>query len=439
MTAAALDRAFDPEQSIRRLTLFGIVSTVLLTVGVGGWAFATEISGALIAQSTVVVESNVKKVQHPTGGVVGGLYVSNGDVVHAGDVIVRLDETVLRANLGIVLNALDELTARSARLESERDGKDEVAFPADFLARIDEPGVARVINGERRLFALRRAARIGQKQQLGQRIVQINEEVLGVIAQQEAKANEIKLIKRELSGVTELYSKNLVPLNRVNSLERESTRIEGERAQLVATVAQSRGKVAEIELQIIQIDQDLASEVAKELREIDAKVSEYVERKVAAEDQLKRIDIRAPQDGTVHELSIHTVGGVVGPGEQMMLIVPTHDKLAIEAKIAPQDIDQVRIGQTASLRFTAFSARTTPEIEGTVSTVSADTTTDPRTGLIYYTVRISLAPSEVARLGEVHLVPGMVVEAFIKTSDRTVASYLVKPMTDQMMRAFRER
>jgi membrane fusion protein, type I secretion system len=432
-------KKFMPRRSIRIHTAVGALAVLVMVGGVGGWAATTDISGALIAAGSVVVESDVKKVQHPTGGVIGALNVRNGDAVHAGDVIVRLDETMLRANLGIVIATLDELIARAARLGSERDGLDEIAFPDNFLARSNEPNVARVINGEQRLFALRRTARVGQKQQLGQRIAQLNEEARGLTAQQEAKGKEIELIQRELEGVKELWDKKLIPLTRLTSLERESTRLEGERAQLVASVAQSRGKVAEIGLQIIQIDQDLASEVSKELREIDAKTSEYVERKVAAEDQLRRIDIRAPQDGIVHELNVHTIGGVVSPGEQIMLIVPAHDALTVEARVSPQDIDQVWIGQTAALRFTAFSARTTPQIEGQVSRVSADTTTEQRTGAIFYTVRIAIPASEIAKLGDVRLVPGMTVEAFIKTGERTVASYLVKPLSDQLMRAFRER
>jgi HlyD family secretion protein len=430
---------FDPRRSLRWHAVLGSVAALLLVGGVGGWAATTDIAGALIAQGSVVVESDVKKVQHPTGGVVGALNVRNGDVVHAGDVVVRLDETLLRANLGIVANALDELTARAARLESERDGLDQVRFPDAFVDRASDPYVIKVMNGERRLFEMRRAARAGLKQQLEQRIIQLNEEVRGLTAQQEAKAQEIVLIQRELVGVTELWEKKLIPLTRLTALEREATRIGGERAQLIASIAQSRGKTAEIGLQIFQIDQDLASDVAKELREIEGKTGEYVERKVAALDQLKRIDVRAPQDGTVHELSIHTVGGVVSPGEQMMLIVPANDTLAIEARIAPQDIDQVVLGQIAALRFTAFNARTTPQVNGIVSRISADTTTEQRTGVAYYTVRIAIPPSESAQLGEVRLVPGMVVETFIKTGDRTMASYLAKPLTDQVMRAFRER
>jgi HlyD family secretion protein len=208
---------------------------------------------------------------------------------------------------------------------------------------------------------------------------------------------------------------------------------------LIAAAAQGRGKVSEIELQITQIDRELASEVGREMREIDGKAGEFTERKVAAEDQLRRIEIRAPISGTVHELNVHTVGGVVSAGEQLMLIVPDSERLTVEARVAPQDIDQVRVGQATGLRFSAFSQRTTPEINGVVSRVSADVTTEQRTGVTYYTTRIAIAPEELARLGEVRLVPGMPVEAFIKTADRTVGSYLTKPLFDQVARAFRER
>ncbi len=381
----------------------------------------------------------MKKVQHPTGGVVGELRVRDGDRVKSGDIVVRLDETITQANLAIVVKSLNEMHARLARLEAERDDTADVQFPAELLARSADPEVKRVIDGERNLFQLRRKARSGQKQQLGERIQQLREEIQGITGQAAAKKREIELIGQELEGVRDLWRKNLVQIQRVTALERDSARLEGERGQLIAATAQSKGKISEIELQIIQIDQDLRSEVAKELREVQAKIAELVERKVAAEDQLKRIDIRAPQDGLVHQLVVHTVGGVITPGEAMMLIVPEADNLTVEAKLNPQDIDQVQPGQKAVLRFSTFNQRTTPELNGTVIRVSADLTTDQRSGVSYYTVRISIPEAEVARLGGLKLLPGMPLEAFIQTGDRTVLSYLMKPMADQIARAFRGR
>jgi membrane fusion protein, type I secretion system len=426
-------------ESIYRHLLAGGLIVLLLAVGVGGWASTTQIAGALIAQGSIVVDSNVKKVQHPTGGVVGKLNVQDGDRVKAGDILVQLDDTITRANLAIVTKGLDELGARKARLEAERDGTESVSFPANLLARGEEPSVSVAVANERKLFELRRSARLGQKAQLKQRISQLQDEILGLSAQQEAKAREITLINKELEGVRELWKNNLVQITRLTALERDGARVEGERAQLVASVAQAKGKITETELQIIQIDQDLSSEVAKDMREVDAKFGEFVERKVTAEDQLKRIDLRAPQDGIVLESKVHTVGGVVPAGDTIMQIVPESDNLLVEAKVNPHDIDQVQIGQSAVLRFSAFNLRTTPEINGTITRVSADTATDQRTGQTYYTTRIAMTKSEIARLGDIKLIPGMPVEAFVQTGERTVMSYLMKPLQDQFMRAFREK
>jgi HlyD family secretion protein len=225
----------------------------------------------------------------------------------------------------------------------------------------------------------------------------------------------------------------------LTSLERDSARLEGERSQLAGAIAQSKGKIAEIQLQIIQVDQDLRSEVGKDLIETRSKLSESSERKTAAVDQLNRIDIRAPQSGRVHELSVHTVGGVIAPGEQIMLIVPDTDALAVEVKIAPRDIAQVYLGQMATLRFASFDQKTTPEVEGTVSLVSADLTQDQRTGVGYYAIRVAIEPHELKKIGTNKLVPGMPTDVFIKTSGRTALSYLTKPLMDQAERAFRER
>jgi membrane fusion protein, type I secretion system len=429
----------DTKAAIQQHLWAGFALLIVLCGGVGGWAATTEIAGAVIAPGVLVVDTNVKKVQHPTGGVVGEIRARDGDRVAIGDSGVCLDETVTRANLGIVLRGLDELVARKARLEAERDGLEGIAFPSEFIERLGELQVATIIAGERKLFDLRQSARIGQKSQLRERIAQLREEIGGIAAQIKAKVQEIVLIQRELTGARDLWEKNLMPITKLTQLEREATRLEGERAQLTATSAQSKGKISELELQIIQVDRDLASEVGKELREVDAKIGEFVERKVAAEDQLKRIDIRAPQDGVVHQSVVHTIGGVINAGEQLMLIVPSADNLIVEAKFAPQDIDQVKVGQLAVVRFTNFNQRTTPELNGLVTRVSADTTVDQRTSAPYYTLRISLSREEISRLGEVTLVPGMPVESFIQTGDRKVISYLMKPLSDQVMRAFRER
>ncbi|GJE25948.1 HlyD family type I secretion periplasmic adaptor subunit [Methylobacterium organophilum] len=426
--------------AIRRHLALAFGLGLVLVLGIGGWATLTDISAAVIAPGQLVVESDVKKVQHPTGGVVGEIRVREGSRVKAGDVLVRLDETQTRANLDILLKALDELAARRARDEAERDGAAAIPFPVALLARTDgDPTVAHLVDGERRLFASRVSAREGQKAQLRERVQQLRQEIGGLTQQAEAKNREITLIGQELKGVRELFAKNLVPFSRVTVLERDAARLEGERGQLVAATASARGKIAETELQILQIDQDMRTEVGKDLAEIRGRWSELTEKRVAAEDQLKRIDLRAPQDGVVHQLSVHTVGGLVVPSEPAMLIVPEADQLLVEVRVQPQDIDNVRLGQKAMLRFSAFNLRTTPEVEGEVARVSADVSQDPKTGQPFYTARIRLSDGAQETLGALRLVPGMPVEAYLRIGERSVLSYLTKPLTDQVAKAWKER
>jgi HlyD family secretion protein len=273
---------------------------------------------------------------------------------------------------------------------------------------------------------------------LRERVAQSAQETAGLTEQRQAKRREIELIQIELEGVRSLWRRKLIGIERMTALERDAVRLEGEHGQLTAGIAQVKGKAAEIELQIIQIDQDLRSEVANDIRETQGKISEFVERKVAAEDQLKRIDLRSPQDGVVLQLAVHTIGGVITPGEQVMQIVPVTDDLTVEAHIAPQDIDQVTMGQNAILRLSAFNRQTTPELTGTLSRISADLTTEERTGAAFYVARVTLPKTEVAKLHGLALAPGMPAEVFFPTGDRTMLSYLVKPLSDQIQKAFRE-
>ena len=425
--------------SLRRYTIIGICICSLLIVGFGGWAAIAELSGAVIAGGSIVVETNLKKVQHPTGGVIGELSIRDGSQVKAGQVLMRLDETVTKANLAMVTKTLDELDGRRARLEAERDGSNEVHFSQELLDRAaKDPGVKKIITGEKILFDARRSARQAQKSQLRERIAQLSQEIDGLSAQQISKDEQIALIGLELSGVEELYKKDLVPLSRLASLQREAARLKGERGQLVAASAQAKGKIAETELQLIQLDQDLRSEVLKELREIDAREGEYVERKIAAEDQLRRVEIKAPQDGVIHQLAVHTIGGVIGPAEVIALVVPRAETLFIEANIAPQDIDQIKIGQHAVVRMSGLNQRTTPELNGTVERIAADLTHDQRTGASFYTIRVKLPKSEIERVKTAELVPGMPAEVHVQTKSRSALSYFFKPLSDQLARVFKE-
>ena len=399
----------------------GMATVVFLSVGVAGWASTQSISGAVVTPGQLIVETSVKKVQHPTGGVVGELLVQEGSRVKAGNVVVRLDETQTRADLEVILKGLDENMARRARMDAELSGG-ELKFPASIRDRS-------LMESETNFYRVRRAARDGLKATLQEQIKGLREQIQG-------KDRELQWIKQELVGVHQLWEKNLVPFTKVVQLERDQARIIGERGTLVATIAAT-------ELKILQVDEDMRTDTGREMADVRAKISELMEKRISAEDKLKRVDIRAPQDGIVHQLQVHTVGGVLAPpnaaAEPIMLIVPESDGLVVEAKARPEDVDQLHLGQKARLRFTSFNQRTTPELEGEVSMVSADVTVDPKRDASYYTIRVKFSMEEAKKLGGARLVAGMPVEVFVTTEARNVLSYLIKPLRDQITRAFRER
>jgi HlyD family secretion protein len=436
MNASQLSRS---RESIYRHLLVGLAIACCLIVGLGFWVGGTELAGAVIAPGVVVVESDVKKVQHPTGGIVGELNVHDGDHVNAGDVLVRLDDTQTKANLAVFTRSLDELMARQARLEAEKSSATSIDFPSGLLEReATDRVVAHLLEGERKLFELRLEALEGQKAQLHQRISQLREELNGLAEQIDAKTQEIDLIQEELKGVLDLWDKHLIPFTRVTELKRDAARLDGERGELIASKASTAGKISEIELQIIQVDEEARSKAAEELSDVRAKIAEISERKIAAEDQLKHIDIRAPQTGRVHQLTLHTIGGVIAAGETIMLIVPENDVLSVDAEVSPKDIDQLHANQPVLLRFSAFSQRTTPQINGTISWVSPEITQDKNSGKSYYTAHVIVPQSEINRLKGLKIIPGMPVEAFAQTESRTVLTFLLKPFRDQLMRTFRE-
>jgi HlyD family secretion protein len=418
--------------SLRRNLLTSVTLVVILVASMGA-ATVVEISAAVIAGGRVSVSSEVKKVQHSTGGVVGEILVANGQEVRSGDIVARLDATTTRANLLIVSKSLDDMLARRSRLVAERDGLVQMTFDDALLSRRQDAGVANLMLAERGVFALRYHAREGEKAQLRERIEQLREQIAGLETQSSAKDEELALVETDLAGVRKLWDQKLVQYARLNAVEREAAKLKGEIGSLSATLAQTRGRITETELQVLQVDQDFRSEVAKEMSEVDASIAELTERRVAAQDQLNRIDIRAPQDGTVHELAIHTVGGVVAAQENLMLIVPRADRLVVDARVAPNDIDQVYPGQKAFMKFSAFSQNSTPESDGVLERVSPDLIVDAKTGVQYYEVRIRIAGEE----RPFQLVPGMPVEVFLQTGSRSIFSYLVKPISDFMALAFR--
>ncbi|MGV2019824.1 HlyD family type I secretion periplasmic adaptor subunit [Agrobacterium sp. 22-223-1] len=428
----------DLARSLHRHLLAGTAGIILLFGGVGGWAMNTELSSAVIAPGILMVDGNAKKVQHLSGGVVSQILVREGQTVETGDVLIRLDATVAQANLITTSHKLNQLYARHARLEAERDAKLLVAVPPELLSRLSLSDADALMASERRLFEDRRTSREGQKTRLREQIKQLQQQIVGVEEQRNAKTEETDLIEQELSGLRRLYASGAIPLSRVNNLDRNVARLRGEYGQLVASIASARTRISETEVQLLQIDQQMHAEVATELRDVENQQVELREKEVTALNELKHLDIKAPIAGVVHQLMVHTVGGVITAAEPLMQIVPQESTLTVEARIAPQDIDQLAVGQSTTLQLTAFNRNTTPEIAGSVIRISADLETDQVTATSFYKAGIAIRDSDIRRNEGIELVPGMPVDVFIRTGDRKVISYFTKPMRDHMQRAFRE-
>lgn len=415
----------------------GMVLAVALIGGVGGWAATAQLTGAVIAQGVVAVDQNLKVIQHREGGIVSHIYVREGDAVQAGEVLLRLEDAQTKAELSIVQSQLLELSARRARLLAEREGAPQVKFPSDAVPANTEASA--IVIGETRLFEGNRHNRESQKQQLELGIVQIGEEIAGLEAQQDAKSEELALVEAEYGKIKRLADSRLIEGSRLYGTSRDRTRLLGERGEVDAAIARAKTRMSEIRIQIIAVDENSRTEAQRELSVVDTRLSELQDRRTAIEDRLLRTDIRSPITGTVNELNVHTVGGVITPAETLATIVPEDARLKIEVKFSPTNIDQISIGQQARLRFSAFNQRTTPEIEGRVTYVAAATSRDRASDGTYYLGNVEATAEEMARLGEATLLPGMPVEVFVSTDERTALSYLTKPFTDQLNRTFRER
>ncbi|MGL4438548.1 MAG: HlyD family type I secretion periplasmic adaptor subunit [Bosea sp. (in: a-proteobacteria)] len=429
----------DYRRSLKQARKAGFTALIIFGGTFGVWAAAGSIQGAVIGSGQFVVDGNVKKVQHQTGGVVEELNIREGSVVKEGDLLIKLDDTLARASLQIVEKQIDELVARMARLEAERNRLADIAMPREFEPRADEAGITDLMRGENALFAARQNAREGLKQQLSKRTEQLRNEIGGLSKQFTAKEREGEMIERELVGVRQLFKTNLVQITRLSALEREAAALEGQRGQFTASIAQTEGKIAEIELQKIQIDVDLTNEVIKDLRDSQGKLAELSERRVAGRSQLKSMLIRAPASGVVHQLAVHTVGGVISPAEPAMMIVPSATRLELDARIQPQDVDQLTVGQRAVVRVHAFNQRTTPELFGQITRVAADITRDGQTQAPYYLVRVALSGAEIAALGDQKLLAGMQADVYVETYARSPLDFFIKPVRDHMTKTFRER
>ncbi len=426
-------------RSARRLLYVSFIVIAVLFGGFFLWAAVSDISGAVVASGTVKVESSIKKVQNLTGGIIKEIHVKDGDGVSAGDVLIRLDPQAAQSELGIISDQLNAMIARHARLMAERDG--EVFDPSALVLDENSKGIAPSLirHGETELFIARRDALKGQKNVLSERKAQFENQIEGDQAQLETKQKELELIALELKGVESLYAANLASVQRVMPLRREQARSEGDVQVLKAQMAELRGKIDEVTLQITNLDQERFSEVNRDIQDLEPKMAELVHRKAIAQETLKRLEILAPVSGVVSQLNVHTIGGIIQPGETLMQIVPGNEPLTIEALVSPNDIDQVRVGGRARLRLTAFNRRVTPELIGTISMVAADAVRDERSGLSSFAIKIAVPDSEFAKLSEGAVLPGMVAEVYIETATRSVLSYLLKPATDQFAKVFREK
>jgi len=426
--------------SPRRPLVLGLIVIAVLFGGVGGWAVFTQIAGAVIASGRIEVEQNRQVVQHIDGGVVDDIRVRDGDVVAEGDVLIRLDGTTLRSERAIIEGQLFELMARRARLEAERDDADAIAFdPWLHELAADRPAVADIMAGQRNLFAARRDSLSREIEQLGKRRAQIESQLDGIGAQQDATTRQLVLLREELADQQTLLASGLAQKSRLLALQREEANLSGRVGELVAARAEAEGRVTEIDIQILSLRNQRREEAITELRDIRTREFELTEQRLALLDRIDRLDIRAPLGGVVYDLRVFAERSVIRPADPLLFIIPQDRPLIITTRIQPTNIDQVYPGQEVSLRFSALASQTTPQVLGTVTQISADAFVDDQRGTSYYTADIVLKPGEIARLpAGTTLLPGMPVEAFLRTDDRTPLAYLLKPLTDYFVKAFRE-
>jgi HlyD family secretion protein len=425
---------------IRTHMTIGLVALAILVGGFGTWAATTNISGAIVASGSIEVDQNRQVVQHPDGGVVAQILVDEGDTVAAGDTLLKLDPTLLQSELNIVEVQYFELVARSARLQAERDGLDQVTFPQALLDQgAADPEVSDMIKGQRNLFLARRDSIAREIEQLSKRSDQISDQVSGVEAQQEALGKQLELIKDELANKQELLQGGLTRASEVLSLQREEARLLGSMGELRAQKAQAQGRMTEIDIQILGLNTNRREEAITTLRDLQSRERELAEQRRALNERLSRMDITAPVNGVVYGLTVFTPRSVIRPAEPVLYLVPQDRPLVIAAQVEPIHIDQLFVNQEVSLRFSALDQRETPELFGHVQQISADAFEDEASRLRYYRAEIVLSEGEIDRLPEGSaLIPGMPVEAFIRTADRTPLAYLVKPFTDYFAKAFRE-
>jgi HlyD family type I secretion membrane fusion protein len=417
-------------KGLKRRMFAATALAVLLTAGIGGWAAQAKLAGAVISQGELVVTGETKQVQHVDGGTIVDIPVKVGSFVKKGDVVLRLDDTQVGIELGIVQSQIGQMKAMMVRLVAERDGKDTLSFDGLDLTQD-------VIREERKLFDENRHMRANQKQQIEMQISQLRNQIDGLREQEKANLSENELLAEELAMQEGLVEKGLAKASELRGLRRQMVRIDGTIGDLLARVAEAEGQISELNVRLMSVDQTSRTELQKEIVSVEAKLTELEQRALQLTHRLERTVVKAPESGTIYDLQAHTIGGVVAPGQVIMAIVPEDSELNVHVKVAPTDIDRITVGQTARMRFTAFNRQTTPEIVGSVDVIPAATVIDKATNLPFYKTSVEFSPGDLGELAA-KLTPGMPVEVYIETEERTVISFLAKPFTDQLMRAFRE-
>ncbi|MCF6303307.1 MAG: HlyD family type I secretion periplasmic adaptor subunit [Devosiaceae bacterium] len=418
----------------------GFTTIFLIFGGVGAWAALTKISGAVIASGSISVESNIKTIQHLEGGIVAEIFVVDGDRVEAGAPLLQLDAAALRANLTIAVNNLVELLSRQAMLEGELEGRATIIFPDEITEKAEAGLARRIIAGKTALFDARRETRLGQQRMMEQRIVQFKEQILGMDAQMQSQIGQAQILQGSIERKQEATDSGVVSQDAMDQLRRAHLQLVGGVGELRSSIAGIASTIAQAELQILQIDVDLRESAQSELREVLARIAELREQENAMRETLKRTLVTAPVSGRIHNLTIFTIGGIVPPGSPILQIIPENDRLIIESKVLVTDIDQISIGQEAKVVLSAFDSRTTPDLNAHVTNISAAPLLDKLTNIPYFSVRLEISENELSRLDEgQQLLPGMPADSYIRTDERTPLDYIIKPLADQIQRAFKEQ
>lgn len=426
--------------SARNAVLFGFFGLLGLLGGFAIWATQTQIAGAIIASGRVEVDQNRQIVQHPTGGVVASIEVEEGDTVAAGDLLVQLDVKQMNSTLAIIEGQLYELMARRARLSAERDEIDDITYDAQLLeAQVDRPDVRELINGQTNLFRARLETVARQTEQLDKRSGQTRNQIVGIEAQERSTGRQLELIEQELEAQQSLFDRGLSPAARVLALQRESASLDGRLGELAASKAEAEQRITEIELEVLRLKTQRREDAITRLRDLRSTETELVEQRLALLTEIQEMEIRSPVSGIVYGMRVQTIRSVIRGADPILYLIPQDRPLVIAARVEPIHIDEISVGQSVNLRLSALDQRTTPELVGEVVLVSADSFDDENQGISYYRAEIVLNPGELEKLAEGQiLIPGMPVEAFIKTDDRSPLAYLIKPMADYFNRAFRE-